>query len=274
MSKTGADYAREQQPGPGKAFTSSGDVFDWTDNLLHEPRNLWRGKYPGAYNVATHGEKVVTGAAANLPLWPLDTFPDPLDVGAQMSVVSSSAQDSPTGTGARLMLMTYLDDHLDQYTEVVALNGTTPVLTQATNIRWVQDLLILAADTTAGSPRATVGTITVAHGGVTYGVISAGYLDQTTSFLMIPRGYYGYVDEVFLSSTSTNADASAIIRTVVYGNGLLLPRNAVGLQNNAWAISVTTGSRLPPGTLLGMSVTCAKSLTATGSFIGRLEPVT
>jgi len=273
MSKTGADYVREQQPGNGKVFTSSGDIVSWGDQLARDPINLWRGNYVGAFNMSTHGEKTVAGAGVNKPLWPLDTFPDPLAVGVQMSIVSTSVQDSPAGTGAYRVLVTYLDDYLDQQDEIVTLNGTTPVLTKATDIRWIQTMLVLEADITAGSTRATVGTITAKHGGITYGIIAATYLDQTSSFRMVPRGYYGYVDEVFMSAISLTADAWAIIRTVVYNQGLLLPRNAVGIQNTAWSIHVTTGSRLPPGTLLGMSVTCNKALVATGSFIGRLEPI-
>lgn len=273
MSKTGQDYVREQQPGNGRMFTSGGDIVSHGDYLARDPISLWRGLYKGALNMSTHGEKAVIGAGNNVPLWPLDTFPDPLEIGKQMSLVSTSPEDKIGGTGAHRVLITYLDHLLDQQDELIYTNGITPVLTKATDVRWIQNVLIIEADLTAGSPRAAVGDLTLTAGGVTYGVVLATYLNQTSSFRMVPRGYYGYVDEVLMSSVSITADARALIRTVVYSNGLLLPRNAVGVQNSAWSIHVTTGSRLPPGTLLGMTVTCNKALTATGSFIGRLEPI-
>jgi len=183
-----------------------------------------------------------------------------------MSLASTSANDTAGGAGAQEVTVEYLDDALITRTEVLALSGLTPVDTVATDIRWVQTLTV-----TSGANTGAVGTISLTHAGTTYALIKPGFLDQTSSFRMVPAGHTGYVSNVLMSSVSLTADAYAVIRTVVYSGGLLLPRNAQAVQNGSWSIGVEIGNPIPAGALLGLTVTCNKAVTATGSFIGWVE---
>jgi hypothetical protein len=89
----------------------------------------------------------------------------------QMRLVSSNANDSSAGTGSRTIEITYYDGSLNgPFTEIVTMNGTTPVNTVATNIRFIEKLRTL----TIGSNGTNVGTISIQNigGGTTFGSIA------------------------------------------------------------------------------------------------------
>lgn len=93
---------------------------------------------------------------------------------AQRSVLSSSANDTAAGTGARTIIITYLDQTgAGPFTETITLNGTTAVNTVATNICFIEEIRVV----TAGSTGSNVGIISLRSatggGGVTIGTIAA-----------------------------------------------------------------------------------------------------
>jgi hypothetical protein len=96
---------------------------------------------------------------------------------AQRSIVSSSANDTAAGTGAQTVTLTYYAISAGvvtgPFTEVVTLNGTTPVNTVATNICFYENVKV----STVGSTGSNVGTLTLkaatAGGGATIGTIDA-----------------------------------------------------------------------------------------------------
>lgn len=94
---------------------------------------------------------------------------------AQRSVASSNANDTSAGTGARKVKITYYDNTLaGPFTEEVTLSGTTAVNTTATNIRFIESIVV----TEVGSGGSNAGTITlyVSTGGTggTVWTIAAG----------------------------------------------------------------------------------------------------
>src|SRR5882672_113572 len=65
---------------------------------------------------------------------------------AQRSVVSSSANDTSAGTGARTVLVTYYPSDLSYVaTEIVTMNGTTAVNMTATDVCFIEKLEVLTA---------------------------------------------------------------------------------------------------------------------------------
>jgi hypothetical protein len=71
---------------------------------------------------------------------------------AQRSVKSSSANDSnPSGSGAKEVMITYLDSNYVLKTENILLNGTTAVATVATDIRFIEDFKVIKGAATAGA---------------------------------------------------------------------------------------------------------------------------
>lgn len=94
---------------------------------------------------------------------------------AQRSLVSSSAADAAAGTGARQVEITYVNNAMTaQFTEIVTLNGLTPVNTVATNIRFIQRMRVVSV----GSGGANAGTISLFTGlagaGTVIGTIGTG----------------------------------------------------------------------------------------------------
>jgi hypothetical protein len=108
---------------------------------------------------------------------------------AQRSVVSSDATDSSAGTGARTIELVYLDSNMNgPFTEIITLNGTTPVNTVSSTICFIEKMRVL----TAGSNGGNAGTIslksTTAGGGSTVATIVVG--DNETNWCQhyVPLG--------------------------------------------------------------------------------------
>lgn len=102
------------------------------------------------------------------------TYTEPASA-AQRSISSSSASDSSAGTGTRTLKICYYDNDMNgPYYETITMNGTTPVNTVATNIRFIECI----HSETVGSNGTNVGTITLfgstAGGGGTIGTIAVG----------------------------------------------------------------------------------------------------
>jgi hypothetical protein len=107
-----------------------------------------------------------------------------------MSVVSSSASDT---MGVQI---TGLDDNYDIITEVVTLDGTTPVTTTQGFFR-INDARI-----TTGN---NVGNITISNGGTTYSYIEATYGAEQSTVFTVPRDYNLWLNQVsFTSGTLTS----------------------------------------------------------------------
>ena len=98
-------------------------------------------------------------AGKEYPVWQTPYTAPPTQ--AQRSLVSSSAADSAAGTGARQVAVVYVNDAMTgQFTEVVTLNGTTPVNTVATDIRFIQHIRVVSV----GSGGQNAGTISLYTG--------------------------------------------------------------------------------------------------------------
>lgn len=123
----------------------------------------------------------------------------------QMRLVSSSASDAAAGTGSRTVRVTYHDGTgAGPFTEDVTMNGTTPVSTVATNIRFIESLDTL----TVGSNGTNVGTISIQAigGGTTFGTIAVS--DGTTYWAhhYVAPGRRCYVTRLFVGTQGNNAN--------------------------------------------------------------------
>lgn len=130
-----------------------------------------------AVSAAVNGDDIWLGTATTLPI--------PPDVGEQMQLVSTSASDGAAGTGARTVNIHYIDAAGIMKSETVTMNGVTPVLTVATNIRFVQEIHAL----TTGTNLLAVGTITISKAGVpatVYTQIQPGTNQSLNTARMVP----------------------------------------------------------------------------------------
>ncbi len=111
--------------------------------------------------------------------------------GIQLELVSSSANDTGAGTGARTIRIVYIDSNGDMQTENVTLNGTTPVNTVATNIAFIQWICV----SSAGSNNYPAGNISLRNtaGTTTYDYIVAGGNQSNRGTFTVPTGHKGYI---------------------------------------------------------------------------------
>lgn len=112
----------------------------------------------------------------------------------QMEVVSSSTNDTPTGTGAKTVRIFYLDNNYIERTEDVVLNGVTAVSTVATNILRVNTLKIVDFGSASTTYKA-IGNIDIRHISDTpiYSRIATGYTRSRNSIFTVPVGKTLYV---------------------------------------------------------------------------------
>ena len=105
---------------------------------------------------------------------------------SQMTISSSSANDTVAGTGGRVVLVQYLDDNYNEQTEIVLTNGQTGVNTVATNILRVNRMIVV----NTGSLGFTDGDIYIGTGTITAGVPANIYHAVDTNETISNYGVY------------------------------------------------------------------------------------
>jgi len=122
----------------------------------------------------------------------------------QMAVVSTSANDTSAGTGAQKVTIQYLDNNYVARTEVVTLNGTTPVNTVATNILRVNKMY----SSQVGTNHYPVGDIALKNTGgtVTYSQMKAGRNTAQQIIYTVPAGKTLYISQWFAAAGASAAN--------------------------------------------------------------------
>lgn len=234
-----------------------------------------RGQVPGAIPIGAFGYRNASAGETNRIVWPNGIFSLPPTAGVQMSIVSTSANDSAAGTHARVLELHYLDANLLEKTELITMNGLTPVLTIATNIRFINCLHVHEIGTTASA----AGNIVASNGGTTYGQIAQGEVRCTSSARMIPAGKVCYVAGAVGGSVSGTASASVILKIVAseldafqYTNPLIFfPYGGVAAQDTSESFNFPVPLKFTAGTVVAMQLTTDKISTVTASWFGWLE---
>lgn len=233
-----------------------------------------RGKIGGAQPYGVYGKRTTAGAESNV-LWPNGAYSFPSSAGVQMSIVSSSANDTSAGTGIRSVDLIYLDANLAEQTESVTLNGTTPVLTVATNIRFIQCMI----GTSYGSGKSAAGNISASNGGNTYSYIAAGDVRCSSSVRMVPAGKRIIVTSFFGGSVSGTATAGTNINMAspaydgynFITSNVFIPLVSGSFQDNSAGLTIPVPLSFTEGQVIGMTFSTDKAATITGSWFGLME---
>lgn len=148
---------------------------------------------------------VITTVAVNKTVYTEQT------VNAQRSFASSSASDAAAGTGARTIVITYLDQvGAGPYMETITLNGVSNVNTVATNICFVEDIKVV----TVGSTGSNVGIITmkaaINGGGVTIATIAATDNQTILCHHYIPTGVTSKITGASVSHNGTTVGSGGV----------------------------------------------------------------
>jgi hypothetical protein len=175
----------------------------------------------------------------------------------QMAISSSSASDTLAGVGVQKIIIHYLDNLYHVQSEIVSMNGTTPVNTVATNILRVNSMHAYQQ----GSSATAVGNISLKNTGgtVTYSYLIAGASTARQAIFTVPAAKYGYISHWQASSgTVTGTHFTAVRLRATSHEGVLLPGvflviDEVGTLNGGYNITLPIPIRVPPTTDLKMS---------------------
>jgi hypothetical protein len=202
----------------------------------YEPFELQvaRGQIQGHRNVTVFGfnPDVDTAQVSVWPLPSLITFPaSPI----QMTVSSTSANDTSAGTGARTIVVQGLDANYNEVSETVTMNGQTAVTMTASLVR-----VNYAYVVTAGSGNSADGDIYIGTGTVTAGVPATAYdiikLDYNTTItgsFTVPAGHTAYVSQGLFSAGQAGGSNQV--------QGRLLTRGTDNIRRTAAVTSINNG---------------------------------
>ena len=150
-----------------------------------------RGQIPGHSVRNIFGTNPSIGTTFVTP-WEVNGPLPFLSAEQNLSLVSTSASDT-----AISILVSGTDGNYSAISEVVALNGTTPVVTTKKFFR-INDLI-----TTAGN---AVGDVTASYGGTVYAKILAGYGRNQASVFTVPKNYCFHLLRIDLFTATANND--------------------------------------------------------------------
>lgn len=238
----------------------------WHERLwrTNNTADIARGLVPNTKPFSVYGERITAGAVTDSVLWETG-MPNALTVpqGVRLSFVAAGA------TTQRLK-MVYLDGDLVERIETITLTGATPVLTQATDIRFVNRTYSLDGALLQG--------VTATAGGTTYVVIPAGAVQFDGAIYRIPAGkrlmltalYGGAVSGTSASRVVLKIETSFFNGDRFADSGVLHPGGAVALQDNA--VTLPFGPfPVPAGEIVAMTFKCDKAADVVGGFFGWLE---
>ncbi len=274
MAKNGHHISvSTDQEGASPKIVTPTDRFP-VDNIAYD---VARGKVDGAYPIGSYGERNCDAGEVNRIIWPNGVFTIPDAAGVQMSIVSTSADDTDGGTGVNSVEIHYLDADLIEKHEIVTLAGLTPVSTVATDIRFINCMHLQ----TTGSGLAAAGDITASNTGSVYSQISTGEVRCSSSARMIPAGKKCFVAGASASSVSGTAAARSVIRIVgteldnhQYTNPLIfMPFGSIAVQDTSDSFNFPVPLLFNAGTIVAFTVTVDKAATVAGSWFGWLEDI-
>lgn len=172
----------------------------------------------------------------------------------------------------------YLDADYAPRTEIVTLNGTTPVNTAATDIFRVN----FVHSQEVGSGGVPVGDVSLqsTDGAVTYSVIKAGFNVARQAVYTVPDGVNGYINHWQASSgaaSGTHFTQITLRATQHLGSvlpGVFLIVDEIGSLNSSESINFPTPIRIPARTdvkISAISDAPNANVTALGAIMGWFE---
>jgi hypothetical protein len=200
-------------------------VFDNAQTVLDSAWALAFGQLGDGMAVASRANgytatNATTGKAIR------STTYTPQGANAQRSVKSSSANDAAAGTGARTVTINYLTATFELKSETVTLNGVTGVNTVATDIAYIESMVVASV----GSGGGNAGTIQIMTGlagaGTAWGSIAIGDNQTFWAHHYVPSGVSCYL----LSVSGAALAVAGQVNTNRVGNPSLtgLPQLQIG----------------------------------------------
>ena len=193
-----------------------------------------RGQIQGHRSVTVFGfnPDVDTAQVSVWPLPSLITFPA---AALQMTVSSTSANDTSAGTGARTIVVQGLDANYNEVSETVTLNGQTAVTMTASLLRVNYAYVLTAGSSNSAEGDIYIGTGTVTTGvpATAYDIIKYDYNTTITGSFTVPAGYSAYVSQGLFSAGQAGGSNQV--------QGRLLTRGTDNIRRTAAVTSINNG---------------------------------
>jgi len=258
---------------------SSRGHLEFQHDIVTYMTEVARDNVPGAQLFSSFGEITTAGSITNHLIWPVVGTPllaVPSAPGVQMTIVSDdAADDKDAGTGLRSIIVHYLDGNLDSQQEVVELEGLTPVVTAATDVRFIQCMHLH----TYGSALKAVGNISASNAGTVYSYIAEGERRCSSSARRIPRGKTFMLHALWGGSASGTAGASTTIRLIatnIAGHDfseeeITYPHASISVQDSSEALTMMQVMPFPEGTIVALEANSDKGAKISGGYAGWIE---
>jgi len=163
--------------------------------------DIAEGKYVGIFLVNGFGQNPDIDGAGNEDIWGggnfYPGFPD--TVGETVSVVSTSANDTIAGTGAKVVRVYGLDANGDMQEEDFNLNGVTPVVGVKIFTRSHRSVVLQSG---SNNMAFNLGDITVRHtvtAANIFNIITIGLNESRAAVYTVPKGFTAYVRKLIVS---------------------------------------------------------------------------
>jgi len=236
-------YGTFRQPNLPLNFTIADDADTIITRNPYDPIEIARGNVQNVSKFSKFGENPLVATTTSI-VSSSGTYQMP-STAQTLEILSSDANDTSAGTGARTIRITGLDSSFLELEEDVLLNGTTPVAVSNSFIRVYRLSVLTAGDYDIDSIGSNRGTITLRNSGA--GVIWAtitvlngfGVGQSLTACYTVPAGKSLYLDGLELSS-STNKTASIILAQRVNANDTIVPVSGLRLFRSFTQVDSTT----------------------------------
>lgn len=143
--------------------------------------------------------------------------------GQQARIISTSSEDSAAGMGIQKLKIEYFTSVWEDKTEILTLNGTTPVDTIETDIYRIESFEAIKT----GSNSVATGTITLKSldGAQLFAQIDSGLSNFNRCLHYVKRGHRCQIDNIVCSSSTTNGVIIDLMITkdnTIYGGSFAL----------------------------------------------------
>jgi hypothetical protein len=194
-----------------------------------------RGQIPGHSIVHVFGYNPDVDTEEET-VWPIDGLLGHPPSPTIMTISSTSANDTAAGTGARTVQILGVNGTGGLASEIVTLNGQTPVSTVNTYdaIERMTVLTVGSGEKNAGLIYAGTGTVTSGVPAVPYSVIGTGENNSTIGHWTCPAGFAGYITKGTFSVGPTSGNQFVL--------GRLKLRGADDIVRTAAKVTVQAGT--------------------------------
>lgn len=204
------------------------------------------------------------------------SIPFPNQAGEQMTIVSDSVNDTASGSGARTVKVHYLDASGNYTHEFVTLNGTTPVNTVATNIRFVQEFTVQTLASFGGSNAGNITIYSTATPANIFCRILAGNNISLSSARMVPNGHDFWLTNITVSATASKAISVRLTATCdhagIYTEGVFQFNEIVECQDFGMPIHLRIPRKIPSLSIIkGKAVSTQAGGSVAISYDGWIE---